>query len=80
MKKTSIMATAGSEGSNALKTEGLATAHAATGFPNEVFLPLETIAKEKKVLLAWVIAMRERTASPTGGRYSLDRSETRACG
>ena len=38
-----------------MKTQGVATVRASISFPHDVYETLETIAKQKKVSLAWVV-------------------------
>jgi metal-responsive CopG/Arc/MetJ family transcriptional regulator len=42
-------------GRKAAIISGVATVRASISFPNEVYETLETIAREKKVSLAWVV-------------------------
>lgn len=50
------MATAGSAMKmKKIKDQGKAAVRASISFPSEVYETLETIAKEKKVSLAWVV-------------------------
>ena len=51
------------------KTQGTATVRASISFPSEVYETLETIAREKKVSLAWVV--REAAEQYIAHRWPL---------
>ena len=52
-----------------MKTEGAAQVRATISFPPDVYETLETIAKEKKVSLAWVV--REAAEKCIGDKWPL---------
>lgn len=52
-----------------LKGQSTAAVRATISFPPEVYETLETIAKEKKVSLAWVV--REAAEQYIGGKWPL---------
>jgi hypothetical protein len=55
VKYMSVMPKARTGRGKAVKTQGVATVRASISFPHEVYETLETIAREKKVSLAWVV-------------------------
>ena len=52
-----------------MKGQSVAAIRASMSFPPDVYETLETIAKEKKVSLAWVV--REAAEQYIGGRWPL---------
>jgi predicted DNA-binding protein len=52
-----------------IKTQGAAAVRASISFPPHVYETLETIAKEKKVSLAWVV--REATEKYIAEKWPL---------
>lgn len=59
--------------SGKMKSESVAAVRASISFPPEVYETLETIAKEKKVSLAWVV--REAAEKYIADKWPLFRGQ-----
>lgn len=58
------------------KTESVAVVRASVSFPSDIYKTLETIAKQQKVSLAWVV--REATEKYIADRWPLFGGSKRA--